>query len=124
MPRSVRTESRTTARRSVYGRTMPSDDLEVLSDDLRSKARVDPNGEVSWHVRDAPAALTQLADAGRVVLGLDIRDYDDHDSFVEVAWSVYPGGDPLEARNAAHDALTRGDLPGDWVLITWRSADG
>lgn len=100
---------------------MPADDLAVLSDELRSKARVDPNGEASWHVRDAPAVLGALADAGRVVLGLDLRDYDDDGTFIEVAWSVYNGADPVEARQAALEALAREGLPGDWALITWRS---
>lgn len=114
-------ELRAPASCSGYGHTMPADDLGVLSVELRAQARVDPNGEASWHVRDAPAVLTQLADAGRVVLGLDMRDYDNDGSFIEVAWSVYPGADPLEARDAALDALGRGELPGEWVLITWRS---
>jgi hypothetical protein len=99
---------------------MPADDLGVLADELRSLARVDPNGEVSWQVRDAPAVLAQLAEADRVVLGLDVRDYDDDGSFVEIAWSVYDGADPLEACDAALRALERDELPGDWALITWR----
>ena len=100
---------------------MPADDLGVLSHELRSHARVDPNGEVSWHVRDAPAVLGQLADAGRVVLGLDMRDYEDDGTFREIAWSVYEGSDPVEAREAALRALAREELPGDWALITWRA---
>jgi hypothetical protein len=100
---------------------MPADDLGVLSDELRSLARVDPNGEVSWHVRDAPTVLAELAEAGRVVLGLDMRDYDDDGTFLEIAWSVYTGADPVEAREAALGALARDELPGYWALITWRS---
>ena len=100
---------------------MPADDLGVLSDELRSQARVHPNGEVSWHVRDAPAVLSELAEAGRVVLGLDMRDYDDDGSFLEIAWSVYNGSDPVEARDAALGALARDEIPGDWALITWRT---
>ncbi|HET7066611.1 MAG TPA: hypothetical protein VFI21_03320 [Nocardioides sp.] len=100
---------------------MPVDDLGVLSDQLRSRARIEVNEEVSWHVRDAPAVLSELAEAGRVVLGLDIRDYDDDGTFLEVAWSVYNGADPIEARDAALGALARDQLPGDWALITWRS---
>lgn len=100
---------------------MPADDLGVLPAELRSRARIDSNGEVSWHVRDAPGVLTELAGAGRVVLGLDMRDYDDDGTFLETAWSVYDGGDPVEAREAALGALARADLPGDWTLITWRS---
>ena len=99
---------------------MPADDLGVLSDELQSQARVDPNGEVSWHVRDAPAVLGELAEAGRVVLGLDMRDYEDDGTFLEVAWSVYNGADPVEAREAALEALAREELPGDWALITWQ----
>lgn len=99
---------------------MPADDLGVLSDGLRTQARVDSNGEVSWHLRDAPAVLGELAEAGRVVLGLDLRDYDDGGAFVEVPWSIYNGADPVEAREAALTALEREDLPGEWALITWR----
>ena len=100
---------------------MPADDLGVLSEDLRTSARADPNGEVSWHVRDAPAVLNELADAGRVVLGLDLRNYDEDGTFLENAWSVYEGSDPAEARETALQALARDELPGDWALITWRS---
>lgn len=100
---------------------MPADDLAILSNELRSQARVHSNGEVSWHVRDAPAVLSELAEAGRVVLGLDIRDYDDDGSFFEIAWSIYNGSDPAEARDAALGALARDGIPGDWALITWRT---
>jgi hypothetical protein len=106
--------------RPRYLPSMPADDLGIVSDELRSRARVDPNGEVSWHVRDAPAVLSELAAAGRVVLGLDMRYYDDDGSFLEIAWSVYNGADPVEAREAALAALVRDELPGDWALITWR----
>jgi hypothetical protein len=100
---------------------MPADDLPVLSDELRSRARVDANGEVAWHVRDAPAVLAELAEAGRVSLGLDLRDYDRDGSYVEVPWSVYEGADPAEARDVALRALARAETHGDWVLITWRT---
>lgn len=99
---------------------MPANDLAVLSDGLRSRARIYTNGEVAWHVQDAPAVLTELADAGRVSVGLDLRDYREDGSFLEVAWSVYEGADPVEARDAALRALARAELPGDWALITWR----
>lgn len=98
---------------------MPADDLDVLSVELQSVAHVDDNGEVFWHVRDTPAVLHELAQAGRVVLGLDVRDYDEDRRFVEVAWSVYEGAEPIEARDAALAALERGHLPGKWVLVTW-----
>jgi hypothetical protein len=98
---------------------MPADDLGLLSSELQARARRDRNGEVSWHVEDAPTALAELAEAGRVVLGLNVRNYDEAGSFVEVAWSVYEGADPIEARDAALKALSHDDLPGDWVLVTW-----
>ena len=99
---------------------MPSDDLGALSDDLRSRARVDPDGEVSWHLRDVPGVLAELAGAGRVVLGLDVRDHEQDGTVREVAWSSYGGTDPVEAREAALAALARHDLPGDWALVTWQ----
>ena len=99
---------------------MPADDLGVLSNECRSQARVHSNGEVSWHVRDAPAVLSELAEAGRVVLGLDMRDYDDG-SFLEIAWSAYNGSGLVEARDAALGSLARDEIPGDWALITWRT---
>jgi hypothetical protein len=99
---------------------VPSDDVKILSDELRSRARVDRGGEVLWHVRDAPRVLCELAEAGRVALGLDMREYDDDGTFLETAWSVYNGADPVEACEAALAALAREELPGDWALITWR----
>jgi hypothetical protein len=72
-------------------------------------------------LRDAPAALSELAESGRVVLGVDMRDHDDDGTFIEVAWSVYIGADPGEAREAALRAPARDALPGEWALITWRS---
>ena len=98
---------------------MPADDLGVLPAELQTRARADENGEVSWHVDDAASVLGELADAGRVVLGLDVREYDEDGSFLEVAWSVYEGTDPIAARDAALGALSRGGLPGDWILFTW-----
>ena len=91
----------------------------MLPPDLRNRARADDNGEVSWHVSDAPSVLSCLEEAGRVVLGLDVRDYDEGGSFLEVPWSVYNGADPSQARAAALVALDREEMPGEWVLITW-----
>lgn len=98
---------------------MAADDLDVLTRDLRSRVRASPNGEVSWHVSDALRVLEQLADAGRVVHGLDIRDYDSQGRFIETAFSTYAGDDPIAARDSALYALSQGDLPGEWVLIGW-----
>jgi hypothetical protein len=99
---------------------MPACDLGILSAELQSRARIEANGEVSWHVQDAPAVLNELGMAGRVVLGLDVRVFDDNGAFFEVAWSVHEGADPVEAREAALRSLAREELPGERVLITWR----
>lgn len=98
---------------------MATDDPAVLSPALLPSARRDDNGEVSWHLRDAPSVLEELARNGRVVPGLDVRRYDKDSAFSEVAWSVYDGTDPDEARRAALPSLAVEDVPGDWVLITW-----
>lgn len=97
--------------------TLP--DLSFLTEDLQSGARFDPNGEVSWPMSQASAAIEALADSGRLVLGLDIRDYQSDGMLVEVPWWSYTGSDTEEARSFALDALSHGDLPGDWVLVTW-----
>lgn len=97
---------------------MPVDDLSILAADLQSEARPDGN-EVSWHISRAPAVIEALAKEGRKVLGLDIRDYYADGTFIEVPWSVYNGSDVRAARNHALEALSHGDLPGEWVLITW-----
>jgi hypothetical protein len=60
-----------------------------------------------------------LAQSGRLVLGLDLRSYNDDGSFYEIAWSSFDGTDVMAARDSALLALRRADLPGDWVLITW-----
>ncbi|MCX8455983.1 hypothetical protein [Paenarthrobacter ureafaciens] len=94
-------------------------DLPFLSDDLQRSARCDPNGEVSWPIFQASAAIEALAGSGRLILGLDIRDYQSDGTFIEVPWSSYTGSDVEEARVLALSVLDHGDLPGEWVLITW-----
>lgn len=96
------------------------DDLDALPLPLRLSARVDANGEVAWPRTDAAAAVNALADAGRVVLGLDLRTYD-ADGVMEIPWSASGWGDPERARQAALAALAREDMPTDveWVLVTW-----
>lgn len=98
---------------------MAVDDLEVLPADLQARTRRHQNGEVSWHLNDAASVVTALADAGRVLLGIDVRSYAADGSFIETAWSVYNGADPNVARDLALSALAREDLPGDWALLTW-----
>lgn len=98
---------------------MPAEDLSFLSANLQLGARHDPTGEVMWSASQAPAVIEKLAHAGRLVLGLDIRNYGADGTFVEVPWSSYTGSDVQEARDFALTVLKDEDLPGEWVLITW-----
>lgn len=105
--------------------TAPMNDrnLTPLPAPVRDAARVLDNGEVMWPVGDAELAIEALAAAGRVVLGTDVRDYQRDGSFFETPWSSFePDGvdDAALGCRAALDALRRGPLPGDWVLVTWR----
>ena len=106
-----------------YHRAMPGSDLDALPPDVRAAARVEPNGEVCWALSHVTIALDALARANRVVLGLDVRDYNDDGTFIENAWSVFePTGapnDPEIARQQAQSALMRPDLPGDVIVVTW-----
>lgn len=45
---------------------------QVVSEPLRLKAHILPNGEVCWGGDDIEAALREIADAGQVILGFDI----------------------------------------------------
>jgi hypothetical protein len=97
-------------------------DLDRLPQAVASAATVEPNGEVWWRVADAEAAVNALADAGLVILGLDMREYDEDGQFYEWAWSIYnpTGADDVEAaRRSALEALRRPDRTGNAVLITW-----
>lgn len=105
-------------------------DLASLPDRVQHAARLTNSGrEVMWHRTDAAAAVAALAAAGHVVLGLDVRRYDEHDTFIEAPWSAFePLGDArsLDAargRQVATDALIQleaADLDEyDWVLVTW-----
>jgi hypothetical protein len=76
---------------------MTAKDVASLPDRLRASARIDANGEVSWPLAQARDAISELAESGRVVLGLDMRDYDAEGLFTEVAWSVYGGNAQISA---------------------------
>ena len=102
---------------------MKPTDLRDLPDPVLLAAQVLDNGEVMWPAERATTAIRALADAKRVVLGLDVRDYRPDGSFVETAWSSFdPTGDDdvARGRRAALEAMTAEPLPGDWVLVTWR----
>ncbi|PRB96035.1 hypothetical protein CQ020_11110 [Arthrobacter sp. MYb23] len=94
-------------------------DLSFLQPDLQSGARCDPNGEVSWPASQASAVIEALAGSGRLILGLDIRDYQSDGTFIEVPRWSYTGSDVQEACSIALAVLSHGDLPGEWVLVTW-----
>jgi hypothetical protein len=82
----------------------------MLLREVAQAATVDENGEVWWQASDAEAAVNALANAGLVILGLDLRDYDDSGAFVEIAWSDYrpTGTNDVEAAPlAALQALAR-----------------
>jgi hypothetical protein len=68
---------------------MHADDLAHLAAHVRIAARVCPNGEVEWPLVLAKAVVDNLAAAGQVILGLDLRDYDPDGHFIEVAWSAF-----------------------------------
>jgi hypothetical protein len=52
-----------------------------------------------------------LAENGRLVLGLDLRRYDDDGSFYEYAWSSFDGQNVMAARDAALLALLETTCP-------------
>jgi PAS domain-containing protein len=112
---------------------MPSD-LSGLPAEVVETARVDDNGEVSWRDIDTGAALESLAEAGRVILGLDVRFYDADGKFYEIAWTAFRSDEKLDeastVRRALDDARTglaridELEPPDDTVerrvLVTWR----
>jgi hypothetical protein len=102
---------------------VPADDLRFLPADVQASARPLDNGEVCWPLSHVAEAVNALADAGRIVLGLDVRDYQDDGTFFEVPWSDFqPLGqadDVERAREHAQAALLRSDLPGSWLVVTW-----
>jgi len=107
-------------------------DLSALSEPLRIAAVFTNQGrEVMWPREVVRDAVNALADAGRTVLGLDLRSDGEgttpEGAATEVPWSEFqPGlGDQVEeARKQALDALNRLEVATDlgvyrWVLVTW-----
>jgi hypothetical protein len=100
-----------------------ADDLSLLPAAVAAAAVVDANGEIWWPLSRAAEAIDALADVGRVVLGVDLRTYDDDGQFIEVAWSDFRpiGRDDVEhSRQFALASLARPDVKGNAALITWR----
>lgn len=100
-------------------------DLSRLSLPVREAAIVNPNGEVRWPAGIAFEVINELADAGSVVLGLDLWP-DEEGEITEAPLSLYLGGatdaDIEPARLHAFEALGR--VPGwGWsnpsILVTW-----
>ena len=107
---------------------MSAKDLACLPESLQAIARVSSNGEASWPLAEATAVINALAQADRIVLGLDIREYDDDERFIEYAWSAvksFDGTDDVdqgrnEALAALHRAVTDEFVkPESWVLVAW-----
>lgn len=99
-------------------------DMAALPAAVQRAAHTDEHGETTWRIEAAVSAIQALAEAGRVVLGLDVREYAIDGTFTEAAWSSYEptgNGDPEAAGAAALEALSREHLPGEWILVTWRS---
>jgi hypothetical protein len=111
---------------------MAAKDLTQLSDRVRDAARIDANAETSWPLDLTAEAINELAASGCVLLGLDLRDYDDAGNFIEVAWSAYrgraSGRDEIETSRAEalagiQRALVEASNWNDpWVLVTWKVA--
>jgi hypothetical protein len=88
-------------------------------------AIIEPNGEVRWSLDVVAEAITELADAGMVVVGLDIWP-DREGAPTEIPFLAYPGGhaagDVQRARDFALAALPAVPDYG-WddpnILVTW-----
>jgi hypothetical protein len=109
---------------------MHGDDLAGMPGRVRRAARDCGNGEIESPLPLAGAAVGALAAAGRVILGLDIWDYDAGGRFVEVAWSAFEPGISASlahavesSRAAAMAALNRAfehhSWNDPWVVVTW-----
>ena len=91
-------------------------DVSFLPPGVQSGAVID-GAEALWPLAEAAHAVTALDDTGNRILGLDVRDYDVDGTFFEISWAdVSESDDPPSAAIAS---LTRSDIPGDWILITW-----
>lgn len=96
-----------------------------LSPRTISAAIIEPNGEVRWPLDVVAEAITELADAGMVIAGLDIWP-DREGAPTEIPLLAYPGGhtsaDIEPARDMALDALAAVSTYG-WenpnIRVTW-----
>lgn len=109
-------------------------DLGPLPEAVRTAARLAQNGEVSWPRTEAARAINSLADAGYVILGIDVQRFDDQGQTWEVAWSDFSATSRYRHLAGAHaalieasrrhalDAVGREDTAdfGDWIRVSWR----
>jgi hypothetical protein len=47
---------------------------QIVSEELRKRAHVMPNGEVCWSGSDIEEALHEIANAGQIILGFEILE--------------------------------------------------
>jgi hypothetical protein len=103
-----------------------SDDIEALSDAVRSAAIWLDNGEVMWPYEDAADAVNALADGGHVLLGVDARERRSADTHEVPISSYMPSGedDVEQGRQSAVAAVHRAEAVSGWtqphLLLTWR----
>ena len=135
--RSTGSRSAASATREQMG-DVPDADLSLLPSELLSSAIRTETGEVMWPLAVAPAVVNTIADAGRLILGLDLRSDGGGGTATGLAtrlpWSSFRpeavGRDARieAAREDALKALKRrrtdmGEISGyDWVIITWANA--
>ena len=62
---------------------------EIVSEPLRLRAHVLPNGEVCWAGDDIEAALREIADAGQLILGFEILESLPEDTLNVWGWSGF-----------------------------------
>lgn len=110
-------------------------DLGVLPDEIRESARLS-SGEVEWPKDIAEAAIKALADAGFVIVGLDVRSYVDGTREVPMSScdpdpNLSPDANAARGKEAALEAFSDIDFyaptnpDGDadiWVIVTWLDA--
>ena len=105
----------------------PVADLSPLPEELRCAAGTFANGEVAWPLADAADILDALSAAGRIILGVDIRDFDVDGRFVEIARvDTQITGSSAADREAARACAVAGlgraaeeSWHEPWALITW-----
>lgn len=113
---------------------MTEDDLAFLPTAVLATAMIQENSEVLWPFNNAPDAINALADRGRIILGLEIREYQDDGMFYQIAWSSFETNDDptdveLGRRNALEALVRENDFSEgllraeNWVCVTWATKE-